>query len=39
MMMMLIMIIMISPVRTDLRCRRCVDMIITMAADDAEDAS
>ena len=24
------MIIIISPVRADLRCRRCVDMIITM---------
>ena len=27
------------PVRPDLRCRRCVDMIIMMTAGDAEDAS
>ena len=27
------------PVRPDLRCRRCVDMIIMMSAGDAEDAS
>ena len=26
-------------VRPDLRCRRCVDMIIMMTAGDAEDAS
>ena len=31
------MIITISPVRADLRCRRCADMIIMMT--DAEDAS
>ena len=28
-----------TPVRPDLRCRRCVDMIIMMTAGDAEDAS
>ena len=33
------MIIIISPVRADLRCRRCVDMIVMMTAGDAEDAS
>ena len=33
------MIIIISPVGADLRCRRCVDMIIMMPAGDAEDAS
>ena len=27
------------PVRPDLRCTRCVDMIIMMTAGDAEDAS
>ena len=27
------------PVRPDLRCSRCVDMIIIMTAGDAEDAS
>ena len=27
------------PVRLDLRCRRCADMIIMMTAGDAEDAS
>ena len=27
------------PVRPDLRCRRCADMIIMMTAGDAEDAS
>ena len=27
------------PVRPDLRCGRCVDMIIMMTAGDAEDAS
>ena len=27
------------PVRPDLRCRRCVDMIIMMTAGDAEDVS
>ena len=27
------------PVRPDLRCRRCVGMIIMMTAGDAEDAS
>ena len=27
------------PVRPDLRCSRCVDMIIMMTAGDAEDAS
>ena len=33
------MIIIISPVRADLRCRRCVDMIVMMTAGDADDAS
>ena len=27
------------PVRPDLRCRRCADMMIMMTAGDAEDAS
>ena len=27
------------PVRPELRCRRCADMIIMMTAGDAEDAS
>ena len=35
----LMMIIIISPIRADLRCRRCVDIIIMITAGDAEDAS